>query len=142
MGINITPCEKERTQADEVLYFIQILDLQLVDLLLDSNRTYQGYKKLSFINRLGLAFDEFEASGDTFLTKVPGQCSAEECNYKCKGFSFIGNNSGNYFDLIIDVQEGYVQDIYECSLFQCVDQEIQKNERIKIDRSNFLEAYS
>ena len=56
------------------------------------------------------------------------------CNYKCKGFSFVGNNSGNYMDLIIEIEDGKVIDMYECTYFKTkIETEI-KNKRVEIDK--------
>ena len=52
-------------------------------------------------------------------------------------YSFIGNNSGNYFDLIIEVKDELVNDIYECLSFKCEDEGIHKNENILIDKSDY-----
>ena len=124
-----------KTQSDAVLHFLQHLDIEMIDSVLVPNRTYQDFEKHTFIQKLGYALNELIQSGDTYLNRYPGQCNSEICNFKCKGFTFMGNNSGNYFDLIIDIKEGVVQDIYECSLFKCFNQLVSKNKRIEIDKS-------
>lgn len=106
-----------KNQADAVLYSIQQLDIEMVDLLLDSSRTYQDFEKPIFIEKLDFAFDEYRKSGDTFLNYYEGNCNSKSCNFNCKGFSFIGNSSNKYFDLIIDTKHGFVHDIYECQFF-------------------------
>jgi hypothetical protein len=88
-----------------------------------------------FIKKLDYALDEFIEAGDTYLNRYEGSCNSKSCNYKCKGYSFVGNNSGNYFDLIIDVKDGVVYDIYECFSFDCENQRIEKNESIVLDKS-------
>lgn len=135
MDRNIQKYEDIKTQSDAVLHFLQHLDIEMIDSILESNRTYQDFEKNIFVQKLGYALDEFIQSGDTYLNRFPGQCNSEICNFKCKGFSFIGNNSCNYFDLIIDIQEGVIQDIYECSLFKCFNHSVVKNKRIEIDKT-------
>lgn len=137
MESNIQTYKDIKTQSDAVLHFLQRLDIEMIDSVLEPNRTYQDFEKNTFVQKLGYALDEFIQSGDTYLNRFPGQCNSEICNYKCKGFTFIGNNSGNYFDLIIDIKEGVVQDVYECSLFKCFDKAVKKNMRIEIDKSVF-----
>jgi len=132
MELNVLRHNKLKTQADAVLYFLQRMDIEMVSDILDDDRTYQDFKKYIFIHKLGNALDEFIAAGDTFLNCYSGFCNAEICNYKCPGFSFIGNNSKNYFDLIIDIKEGVVHDIYECSEFKNLETGFKKNKRIKI----------
>ncbi|HMU97344.1 MAG TPA: hypothetical protein PLC61_00515 [Chitinophagales bacterium] len=123
-----------KTQSDAVLYFLQHLDIEMIDSVLEPNRTYQDFEKGVFIKKLDCALDEFIQSGDTYLNRYSGQCNSESCNFKCKGFTFIGNHSGNYFDLIVDIKEGVVLDIYECIRFKCFEESIVKNKRIEIDK--------
>ena len=124
-----------QTQVDAVLYFLQRLDIDMVSSVLDDSRTYQNFEKPLFIKKLDYALDEFIEAGDTYLNRYEGSCNSKSCNYKCKGYSFVGNNSGNYFDLIIDVKDGVVYDIYECFSFDCENQRIEKNESIVLDKS-------
>ena len=126
-----------KTQAGAVIYFLQKIDIEMINEILDDNRTYQDFEKYIFIHKLGNALNEFIAAGDTFLNCYSGFCNAEICNFKCSGFSFIGNNSKNYLDLIIDIKDGVVQDIYECSIFKNYLLGIEKNRRVEIDKSEF-----
>jgi hypothetical protein len=125
-----------KTQIDSVLYFLQRLDIDMVSSVLEDNCTYQNFAKPLFIKKLEDAIDEFMEAGDTYLNRYKGSCNSKSCNYKCKGYSFVGNNSGNYFDLIIDVKDGVVNDIYECFSFKCEDEGILKNEYIVLDKSD------
>lgn len=122
-----------KTQSDAVLHFLQQLDIEMIDAVLEPNRTYQNFEKHIFVKKLGNALGEFKQSGDAFLNRYPGQCNSKSCNFKCKGFTFIGNHSGNYFDLIIDIKGGIVHDIYECTEFKVGSKDINKGKRIEID---------
>jgi hypothetical protein len=126
-----------KTQVDAVLYFLQRLDIDMVSRVLEDKRTYQNFAKPLFIKKLKDALDEFIEAGDTYLNRYNGSCNSKSCNYKCKGYSFVGNNSGNYFDLIIDVKDGAVNDIYECFSFKCEDERVNKNEYIVVDKSDY-----
>lgn len=125
-----------KTQAEAVIYFLQRLDINMIKIILEDNRTYQNFKKPLFIKKLRNALDEFIQSGDTFLNLYNGVCNAKECNFNCKGYSFVGNNSNNYFDLIIDIKDGVVHDIYECVNFKCENQKLIKKKCIEIDKSD------
>ena len=124
------------TQADAVIYFFQRLDIDMVSDILEDNRTYQDFEKPLFVHKLGNAFDEFRKAGDTFLQCYRGFCNSKLCNYKCNGFSFTGNFSGNYLDMIIEIKDGIVQDMYECSEFKMQKKGIKKNERIVLHTFN------
>jgi len=123
-----------KTQADAVIHFLQNLDIDMIDAVLEEGRTYQNLEKPIFIKKLGIALDEFLSSGDTFLNRHSGFCNAEICNYKCTGFRFIGNISKNYLDLVITIKDGVIQDMYECSIFKCHEGGEIVNENIEIDR--------
>ena len=134
MENQITDCIK--TQADAIIYFFQRLDIDMVSDILVDNRTYQDFEKSLFVHKLGNAFDEFIKAGDTFLQCHTGFCNSKLCNYKCNGFSFTGNFSGNYLDMIIEIKDGIVQDMYECSEFKMQVKGIKKNERIVLHTFN------
>ena len=130
----VKPRSEIKTQADAVIHFLQNLDIEMIDAVLEEGRSYQNLEKPIFIQKLGVALDEFLASGDTFLYRYNGFCNSEICNYKCTGLRFIGNNSKNYFDLVIIIREGIVHDIFECSIFKCHEEQVVINENIEIDR--------
>ena len=125
---------KLKNQSQAVIHFIQQLDIEMVDSLLDNTREYQDMKKDIFINKLGHALNEFIEAGDTFLNSTKGFCDSIICNYKCKGLSFVGNNSGNFIDLIVEIEDGKVLDIYECTHFKTKEDIAEKNKRIEIDK--------
>ena len=124
-----------KTQFDAVIYFIKNLDIDMIDTLLDDKYTYQDLKKNVFIQKLGIAFDEFIKAGDSQLEVNNGFCSQFTCNNQCSGYRFSSNNSGLYFDLIIDIENGIVKDMYECSSFLCLSAELNAKKRVLIDRT-------
>ena len=126
-----------KLQSDAVLHFFHELDIDMLDAILDSDRTYQDFKKDVFIAKLTQSFNEFLEAGDTCLEMYPGHCNSNSCNFNSKGFRFIGNRSKNFMDLIIDIQNGAVKDIYECSFFKCFGDFESLNKQIEIDKFNF-----
>lgn len=131
---NITQIYSDiKTQADAVLYFIQHLDIDMVDLLLSDQYTYQDFEKCIFINKLGIAFDKFIQEGDTYLYRHCGYCNSHPSRNRCKGFTFIGNNSRYYMDLIIVINDGVVQDIYDCRNFKIINGVPNRRGRIEVD---------
>lgn len=125
------------TQEDAVIHFIQQLDIDMINTLLDEGRTYQDMDKQNFVRKLGYAFDEFIDAGETYLNCTSGKCDAVKCNFQCRGFSFTGNNSDKHMDLIVEKDNnGKVQDIYECRFFLCDGKERRNSyeTRVRIDR--------
>lgn len=121
-----------KTHAETVLYFIQRLDIEMIDDLLKDDRTYQEMSKKVFLDKLDNAFQEFLDGGDSFLKMYGGYCSCEECNYKSCGYCFIGNHSKNYFNLIVEIENDEIKDIYECRQFRCDKSRAIKKKRICI----------
>jgi len=125
------------TQSDAVIHFIKNLDIDMIDTLLEDKYTYQDLKKSVFIQKLGIAFDEFTKPGDTQLEVNNGFCSQFICNNQCSGLRFSSKESGLYFDLIIDIDNGIVTDIYECSSFMCLSADLNAVKRVLIDRTEY-----
>jgi len=68
------------TQSEAVLHFFKNLDIDMVNELLDGDRTYSDLEKPLFIHKLGNAFDEFLAAGDEYLFLYAGKCSSVICD--------------------------------------------------------------
>lgn len=121
-----------KTQLDAVVYFIQLMDINMIDDLLEDDITYQNLKKSVFLNKLDDAFALFIEGGDTYLVSVYGFCEHIQCHYLKKGFRFTGNKSRNYMDIIFIQKNGIIEDIFECVQF-CLNKELNEiGERIRI----------
>ncbi len=125
------------TQADAIIYYIKHLDIDMIEILLDGELTYQDFSKTKFIQKFGVALDEFIQAGDSELEINNGFCSEFICNNQCSGYRFSSASSGLYFDLIIEIKEGKVTDIYECISFMCLSSDTNANKRVRIDRRDF-----
>lgn len=123
-----------QTNADAVFYFLERLDSNMLNLILDKNLPYQDYEKKVFVKKLSYAFDELLSRGNTYLNRFEGNCTSNVCtNVHCQGFSFVGNSSQDYMDLILEIKNNKVTDIYECSKFVNSETDLIKNEKICID---------
>ena len=125
--------KKLTTQSEAVIRFIQQMDPEMLDLLLDDSRTYQDFTKQVFLSKLGRAFEEFRRAGDSCLNIYRGKCCSAACGLNRGGYSFVGNDSGYYMDLIIRVRKGIVQDIYECHSFNIKQEPPARGKKIRID---------
>jgi hypothetical protein len=129
MGVKI------ETQAEALIHFFKKMDIEMIGDILDNDMTYQDFRKPFFISKLQIAFETFKKNGDTELISKPGRCN--NCNLCDSGCSFIGNNTGNFIDLIIQSENGKIVDLFECVEFLNEDETITKKERIHIDKLNF-----
>ena len=123
-----------QTQADAVLYYIERLDNDMLKLILDTDYVNKEFDKKAFINNIANAFDKFLETGNTFLNRYEGKCNSDICsNTNCVGYSFVGNKTNDYIDLIVEIKNDKVIDIYECNQFENVDKDFFKNQKITID---------
>jgi len=129
---------KLETQAEAILHFFMKLDIDMVNELLDGDRTYSDLEKPLFIHKLGNAFDEFLAAGDEHLFLYPGKCSSVICDSSgCPGYAFVGNKSGLFMELVFKKEQGRVTDIYDCSDFNAYSPPRKFDKCVKIDRTEF-----
>jgi hypothetical protein len=70
--------------------------------------------------------------GDTGLEMYPGACIGCEKNKGCTGYSFVGNKTGNYMNVIIKADDNRVLDIFECSSFKSDGAE-KRGRKVRID---------
>lgn len=126
---------KISTQPQAIRHFIEKMDIEMIDAFLDNDKTYQDFKKEVFISRLQQAFEEFKSFGDTHLNSIEGSCN--RCDKTKTGFTFIGNNSNNYMDIIFDTTDNKIEDLYQCVEFKkCAN--LKCNNNVYIDELRFL----
>ncbi len=126
------------SQAEAVLHFIEKLDIEMVDDLLDPERTYSDLEKPVFIHKLGKAFDKLIEAGDSNLIRKKGVCTGNGCdNIGCPGYTFLGEKSGLFLDLVIIERDGIIEDIFDCAeLDSEVSTKIYEN-RVRVDKLEF-----
>lgn len=108
-----------QTHEDAILYFLERLDSNMIQLILDKKHLSKEFDKKAFIYKITDAFEQFSKRGNTFLNRFEGKCTSGVCtNTNCIGFTFVGNKTNHYMDLILEIKENKVIDIYECSQFE------------------------
>ena len=127
-----------QTQADAVLYYIERLDNDMLKLILDEDYLVKEFDKKTFINNIANAFDKFLETGNTFLNRYEGKCTSGVCtNSNCIGFSFIGNKTHDFMDLIVKTENDKVIEIFECNQFENENIDLLKNHKVTIDSEAF-----
>ena len=122
---------KINTQAEAIKFFIEKLDIEMIDAFLDDCKTYQDMQKRIFIAKLNRVFQTYKETGDTYLVSYRGSCTS--CYNGKKGYTFVGNKSGNYLSIIIDSEKGIVNDMFECSSFANERTDIKLGVKLYID---------
>ena len=105
-----------KSHSELVRYFIQTMDTDMLYFVLDNNFRYQNFPRNEFILKLERLFQMFKVNGDTFLNAIEGRCG--QCSKDKSGFLFVGNNSKMYLNLLFDLSNGQIKDLYECSSFK------------------------
>lgn len=124
-----------KTQFDAVLYFFQRMDIEMLTMILDDDREYQDLEKKVFLKKLAIAFEDFQAHGNTFLNIYNGKCVGCNCSeQKYSGISFLGNKSNHYMNVLFEIENDKILDIFECADFERDLNTFVKGRRIQIDK--------
>lgn len=104
-----------------LIHYISQMDIEMIDAVLPNTMTYNDVSKKHFIAALGMLFNEFISYGDSYLIQFRGKCSY--CKKGYPGFTYIGNNSKNYINIIIEFPKKPsgnidVANIYDCTYFK------------------------
>lgn len=123
-----------KSKKEFIISCFEKIDIDTLELLLDSSRTYQEATKEMFLKKLKIAFDRFKSEYNTELKAFRGKCVSKECpNTGCSGYSFAGNNTDNHLDLIFSETEDDFSDIHDCVHFKPDDLPEDQNYLILID---------
>lgn len=126
-----------KLKIDLVVDGFREMDVDILDILLDDDKTYMSAKKETFLKKLNDAFEEFRASGDTALIPYRGHCRESRCpNNGCAGFSFVGNHSKRNLDFIFDELGNEIEDIQCCTRFETNDEVGEKMDAVIIEIKN------
>ena len=120
-----------KNQSDAIKHFIEQMDIEMIEAFLDENKTYQDMQKDKFLIKLNGVFDKFKSAGDNFLIPYKGKCN--NCFKDKIGYTFIGNYSFCYISIIIDIANGTINDMFECSDFANNDQNLLLNKKLYLD---------
>lgn len=122
------------------LHYFSEMDIEMIDEILPCDIIYSGISKKNFINALGDLFNEFKNFGDTHFIQFRGIGSIGKRIYP--GYTFIGNNSKNYINIIIKFSKNSVGeldlvDIFDCPSFKNNLGVLKLNKQLKINTDLF-----
>src|SRR5680860_1481225 len=108
-----------KTYLQSILHYFTIMDIDRLRYFLKDEYTYEETTKEIFLNEIESIFEAHRNSGDTELLLYPGVCAGKTCeNCGKKGFRYVGNKSKNYMDLIFEIEEDDIKDIFSCGEFK------------------------
>lgn len=128
--LTVSAYPKTRLQA--IVYFMAKLDAEMIDDLLENDKTYQDFPKHVFMHKLMLAFEQFEEQQQNELKTYKGWCSG--CSIGCSGYTFLAKN-GMYMDVLFKTNGNEIEDIYQCYSLVNENRKIKKNKKksVRID---------
>lgn len=105
-----------KTHDEAIVHFFSKMDIEMLDTFMREEQ-YQDMAKPRFLKLLDSAFEIMKGLGDEHLETYPGACIGCAANKGCTGFSFVGNKTGNYLNMVVKTEDDQVIDIFECSTF-------------------------
>ena len=119
------------TQFDAVVHFFCEMDIDMIDAVLGRIPKLQSMKKQKFISQLEKVFQNFKSAGDTCLIKLPGNCN--NCYVGKAGYVFVGNKSKNYINILFDLNQGIITDMFECAFLKPKENSLILNNQIPLE---------
>jgi hypothetical protein len=110
---------------------ISEMDLEQLEILTENYLSED--KREEFLKDIKSKFNKFKVNNDTHLIAHSGSCNAYQCNIGASGYTFIGNNSKTYCDIIFENENGVCTDICKCHSFKVDDIFINKAREKKLD---------
>jgi len=121
----------DKTFEDSVIYFFERMDIDKLDLLLPFQK-YQNFEKKTFMEMLSDAFNELKKRGNTRLHAYMGKC--QQCLPNHKSYQLKGDYDGSHINLLIELNNGNIIDIYECLSYKCDNlDETDEDKLVRID---------
>jgi hypothetical protein len=121
------------SQKEALVLAISSMDIEDVKSILSSRYRYQDASKDVYVNKLFDLFSEYKSFGDNRFIVKNGCCNYKKCNFGCSGYSFVGNVSKNYFNLILSETKNEVSEIDYCHDFKIDELSEHLNKEIKLE---------
>lgn len=103
--------------VQRILNYFTSMNIEGLHMHLKATYSYQETSKEIFLAALEKTFKSLGLdNSELFISR--GMCCSETCgNMHNRGFRFIGNKTKDYLDLIFDIKEDDIIDIYSCAEF-------------------------
>jgi len=122
-----------KSKKEIIISSFEKMDIDMLEMVLDDDKTYQNAHKSVFLEKLRKVFNKFKTNKDVCLTAYKGKCNGDCPNKGINGFSFFGNTTKNHLDLLFEEKESEIEDICCCSYFEIEDNYEAKNEKVSFD---------
>ncbi len=115
--------EQPKTEAEAMIYYIQMMDLEMIELILKSDTRLESFNVERFIQSMSIRFQYLNK--EKVLQAFPGFCNSNICDNCCNpGYLFLAPINRRYFSLLFNTDNGKVWDIYECFDFKIFNKQL------------------
>ncbi len=113
------------TKKELIIQAFENLDAEMLDILLDDDKSYQDVPKQIFVDALKKQFAEIRTYDDTKFDfkSYKGQC--DFCQKGKSGYSFVNSEGQCYMSLVFEEDDDNFTDIYSCGSFMTEGIEIE-----------------
>lgn len=120
---DVTFIKSDLSIHELIVKAISKMDIELLETLVENQ--LRNDKKEEFIEKIKFKFNNFKQLNDTYLFAHKGRCNGRSCNnYRSRGYSFTGNISNTFYNLIFEEENGECNDICKCYSFKIKDKTI------------------
>ena len=134
---DVTFIKSDSSCNELIVKAISEMDLEQLEILTENYLSQS--KREDFLKEIKSKFIKFKENNDTHLIAHSGSCNAYHCNIGASGYTFIGNNSKTYCDIIFENENGVCTDICLCSMFKVDDTFINRARQKELDSHNFTD---
>ena len=128
---DVTFIKSDSSRNELIVKAISKMDLEQLEILTEN---YLSQDKIEeFLKDIKSKFNKFKENNDTHLIAHSGSCNAYDCNKGASGYTFIGNNSNTYCNIIFENENGVCTDICLCLKFKVDGIFINKAREKKLD---------
>ena len=128
---DVTFIKSDSSCNELIVKAISEMDLEQLEILTENYLSQS--KREDFLKVIKSKFNKLIENNDTHLIAHSGSCNAYQCNIGASGYTFIGNNSKTYCDIIFENENGVCTDICKCHSFKVDDIFINKAREKKLD---------
>lgn len=134
---DVTFVQSDASRNEDIVKAITAMDMEQLEMV--TKNYLSEYKREEFLKYIKSKFIKFKQNNDTHLIAHSGSCNASDCNIGISGYTFIGNNSNTYCNIIFEQENGVCTDIFKCSSFKVDDIFINKAREKKLDSYSFTD---
>lgn len=111
-----------KTHTDAIVYFFESFDIEMIDTLLVDGEQYCGLDKAAFLEKINEIFKVFIIAGNTRLIGFREIIDSDQTKFSSfsdyynnsVGYSFVGNNSSHFLDLMFIEEKGIIKSVLDC----------------------------